>query len=78
MGQDDGDRVFAAELVACIGEAREPTVPELFSVAERVWVEGAAERSAFAWGRLPSAHPDRVTALRAAQAALCGDADGPV
>ncbi|WP_245841912.1 hypothetical protein [Sphingomonas lenta] len=47
-------------------------------MAERVWVEGAAERSAFAWGRLPSAHPDRVTALRAAQAALCGDADGPV
>lgn len=64
--------VVAAELVACIALAREPTVPELFSVAKRVWVEGAADRSVLEWGKLAPSDPDKVRALRAAQAALCG------
>lgn len=66
---------YPGELVACIAHAREPTVHELFAVAERVWVESAADRSAFAWGRLPPTDPERVGALRVAQASLCGSGD---
>lgn len=40
------------QLVECIATGREPTVHELFAVAGRMWIDGAAERSAFAWDRL--------------------------
>ena len=58
------------EVVDCMSEAKNPTVQDLFSVAQRIWSEGAPNRSAFAWGTLPVA--DRAYALRAARLALCG------
>lgn len=70
---NDGRKRVPSELVACIEHGREPTVHELFSLARRVWMEGAAERSAFAWDRLPSTHQERLWALRVAHAALAGD-----
>ena len=60
------------QLVNCIATGREPTVHELFAVAERMWIDGAAERSAFAWDRLAPDASDRLTALRNAQLALTG------
>ncbi len=71
---DDRHLAFADELVACIAAGREPTTHELFSLARRIWTEGAAERSAFGWDRLPSTHQERLRSLRAAQAALAGSA----
>lgn len=67
--------LFADEVVECIAEGRDPSLEELFTVAQRIWADGAADRSAFAWGKLPAASPDRVEALRAAQLALCGTPD---
>jgi hypothetical protein len=67
-------RLFASEVVSCVSEGRDPTVHELFAVAERIWVEGADQRSAFGWGSLSTASSERLGALRAAQLALCGDA----
>lgn len=60
------------QLVDCIATGREPTVHELFAVAERMWIDGAAERSAFAWDRLAPDASERLTALRNAQLALTG------
>lgn len=60
------------QLVDCIASGREPTVAELFAVAERIWTESAAERSAFDWSRLVPTSSYRLTALRGAQAALTG------
>ena len=64
--------LFAREVVDCVSQGREPTVPELFHVAERMWAEGAGGRSALAWGNLPPEGVERVSYLRAAQVALCG------
>lgn len=74
MSGEKRQGVFADELVACIANGREPSVHELFSLARRVWVESAAERSAFGWDRLPSTHEERLYSLRAAHAALAGSA----
>lgn len=63
---------FADALVDCIATGRDPTIHDLFAVAQRMWVEGAPNRSAFAWDRLPSDGGDRLIALRGAQAALSG------
>ena len=60
------------QLVDCIATGREPTVHELFAVAERMWIDGAAERSAFAWDRLAPDAGERLIALRGAQLALSG------
>lgn len=69
------DALFAPELVSCVSAGGDPSVTELFSVARRVWLEGAADRSAFAWGRLSPADPERVCALRVAHAAMAGSLD---
>lgn len=61
------------QLVDCIATGREPTVHELFAVAERMWIDGAAERSAFAWDRLVPDASERLIALRSAQLALTGN-----
>lgn len=66
------DLIFAPELVRCVADGRDPSVAELFSVARRIWTEARQERSAFGWDRLPSEHPERIGALRVAQAALAG------
>lgn len=63
------------QIIKCISTGREPTVQELFQVAERIWIDGAIGRSAFSWGRLPSGSHDRLVALRGAQLALSGNRD---
>ena len=60
------------QLVECIATGREPTIHELFAVAERIWTDGAAERSAFAWDQLAPDASERLVALRGAQLALTG------
>lgn len=67
--------LFANEVVDCVAEGRDPTLQELCVVAQRIWVDGAANRSAFAWATLPTTSPGRVGALRAARLALCGAPD---
>lgn len=64
--------LFADEVVGCVGEGRDPSPQELSSVAERIWSDGGANRSAFAWSDLSQASFARRHALRAAQLALCG------
>lgn len=73
MAHGQLDLIFAPELIRCVAEGHKPNVAELFSVACRVWVEGAAERSVFGWDRLSPEHPDRVRALRVALAAMAGE-----
>ena len=60
------------QLVDCIANDRDPTVRELFALAERMWTDASGARSAFAWGGLPPASTDRLVALRSAQLALSG------
>lgn len=64
--------LFADAIIKCIAKACDPTVQELFSVAARIWTDGAAERSVFDWDRLPAESSERLMAVRAAQFALCG------
>ena len=64
-----------SEFIACVSEGREATIRELHAVAERIWADGASERSAFAWGTLSIASPQRLAALQAAHLALRGDAN---
>jgi len=45
---------------------------ELFRVAQRIWSDGAADRSAFRWGRLAPTDTEKLLALRAAHIALSG------
>lgn len=64
--------LFAHEVIECVSEGRDPTVQELFRLAERIWQESAVERPAFAWGRLAPSDPERLCSLRAAIAAAAG------
>ncbi len=64
--------LFEDTVIDCVATDREPSVQELFRVAERIWSDGAANRSAFRWGRLASGDTEKLLALRAAQIALCG------
>ncbi len=63
------------QLVDCIASGREPTIHELFSQAESMWIDGAAGRSAFSWGQMARGSNERMRALRHAQMALTGTAD---
>lgn len=63
------------QIIECISTGRDPTVQELFEVAERIWTDGATGRSAFGWGRLSPDCDDRLVALRGAQLALSGAGD---
>lgn len=60
------------QLVDCLANGRDPTVQELFTIAERIWTDGGAGRSAFSWGRLQPGSGDRLNALRGAHQALSG------
>jgi hypothetical protein len=64
--------LFADAVIDCMATDREPSVQELFQVAQRIWTEGAPDRSAFRWGILPSADSEKLVALRAAHVALSG------
>lgn len=67
--------LFLNEVVDCMAEGKHPTADELLIVAERIWSDGGAERSAFAWGKLGVTEPERVRAMRSAELALCGTSD---
>lgn len=67
-----GCPLFADAIINCIANACDPTVQELFSVAERIWTDGAAQRSVFDWDTLQPESAERLMAVRAAQLALCG------
>ena len=62
------------QIVDCVSTGRVPTAADLDTVASRMWNEGAIRRSAFSWGQLAAAAPDRVVALRSAVMALQGSA----
>ena len=64
--------IFDDAVIDCVASDRAPTVQELFHVAERIWADGAADRSAFRWGSLAPTDPDKLMSLRAAQLALLG------
>jgi hypothetical protein len=66
------NRLFAHEVIECVSEGREPTVHELFRLAERIWQDSGSMRSAFAWDQLPTSDPERLCSLRAAMAAAVG------
>ena len=64
--------LFENAVIDCIATGRGPSITELVIVAERIWVDGASDRSAFRWGCLPPTHSEKLFALRAAQVALLG------
>jgi hypothetical protein len=64
--------LFVDELVDCIAESRQPTDAERAVVAQRIWSDGAPQRSAFAWESLSVSSPDRLASMRAADLAFYG------
>lgn len=66
--------LFAAEVIDCVAEGRAPTVPELYSVAERIRRDAGA-RPIFDWDGRASSSEEGCLLLRAAHAALCGATD---
>jgi hypothetical protein len=64
--------LFEDAVIDCVATDREPTVQELFQVAQRIWAEGAADRPAFRWGILPPTDTEKLLALSAAYVALSG------
>jgi len=64
--------LFLIAVIDCVGEGRAPTHEELMIVAQRIWSDGAAFRSAFSWSRLSVSSPDRLGSMRAAGLALRG------
>lgn len=66
--------LIAEAVIKCIASGRDPTVHELFQVAEHFWSD-SEEASIFSWSELPADGLDRLAALRAAKAALCGSDD---
>ena len=64
--------LFEPTVIDCVAHDRAPTVQELFDVAERIWTDGAAGRSAINWSRLSMTDPNKLMALCAAKGALLG------
>lgn len=64
--------MIAKEVVACVAEGREPSVAELFRVAEIIGTEAAGERSIFRWADMAIDSAERLLCIQAAQAALSG------
>ncbi len=64
--------LFDDAVIDCMASDRAPTLQELLHVAERIWADGAADRSAFRWKRLEATDPEKLMSLRAAQTALLG------
>lgn len=62
----------APEIIACVGEGRDPTVPELGRLADRVHLEIWGSRTAFAWGAEQRDNGTRLASFRIAHAALTG------
>ena len=64
--------MFKNAVIDCVATDRQPSVQELFCVAQRIWSDGAANRSALRWGRLAPTDAQKLLALRAAHIAMCG------
>lgn len=64
--------LIANPVIDCIAAGRDPTVHELFHVAERIWTDAGAMRSASSWSELPVNGSERLASLKAAKAALSG------
>ena len=64
--------LFVDAVIDCMGEGRAPTHEEMMIVAQHIWSDGAASRSAFAWNSLSVSSPDRLCSMRAAGLALRG------
>ena len=64
--------LFDDAVIDCVASDRAPTIREIFHVAERIWTDGASDRSAFSWDRLAPTDPAKLMSLRAAQMALLG------
>lgn len=64
--------LFEDAVIDCLETDRQPSVEELFRVAQRIWSDGATNGSAFRWGRLAPTDTEKLLALRAAQLALSG------
>lgn len=60
------------QLINCMANGRDPTIQEMSDIAERIWTDGAAGRSAFSWADLPPKSDDRLAAFRGAKLALVG------
>ena len=67
--------LVAGPVIDCIASGRDPTVHELFHVAERIWTEAGAMASALSWSELPVNGVERLRSLRVAIAALSGSDD---
>jgi hypothetical protein len=63
----------APEILACIREARDPTIQELGRLAERVRLEIFGSSPAFAWASPDEQNAERTVSFRVAQVALTGD-----
>lgn len=61
-----------SQILECVGTGRAPTAHDVLDVAERIWLDGAHDRSAFAWTKMASDSEERLTAIRAARMALAG------
>jgi hypothetical protein len=64
-------RLFALEVVDCVGNDRAPSIQELYSLADRIGRD-AGLRPMFDWSNEPPDLVDRVFLLRAAHLALHG------
>ena len=62
----------APEIIACVGEGRDPTVQELGRLADRVRREIWGPQPAFAWEPEPCDVDVRLASFRIAHAALVG------
>lgn len=64
--------LFPDAVIDCVGEGRAATEEEIMVVAQRIWSDGAATRSAFLWNTLAASSPDRLGSIRPAGLALHG------
>ena len=62
----------APEIIACVGEGRDPTVQELGRLADRFRREIWGPRPVFAWATEPVEDAVRLASFRIALAALAG------
>jgi hypothetical protein len=68
--------LFAAEVIECVAEDREPTTQELYAVAERIGRDSGMG-PVFAWGISAPDNAAEHYLLRAARAALRGAESPP-
>jgi hypothetical protein len=65
-------QLIAGPVIDCIASGRDPTVHELFHVAERFWLDAGELASVMSWSELSPNGKERLASLKAAKAALSG------